>query len=70
MRLQGKMGEKLQRVLIPLYVTHPHPDCSQELCSEPSVPARTEGRSLESRAPPKHPHKSPEGERFLYLFIQ
>ncbi|XP_026376728.2 rho guanine nucleotide exchange factor 15 [Ursus arctos] len=36
-------------------------DCSQELCSEPSVPARTEGRSLESRAPPKHPHKSPEG---------
>ncbi|XP_040485950.1 rho guanine nucleotide exchange factor 15 isoform X4 [Ursus maritimus] len=36
-------------------------DCSQELCSEPSAPARTEGRSLESRAPPKHPHKSPEG---------
>ncbi|XP_034845459.1 rho guanine nucleotide exchange factor 15 isoform X1 [Mirounga leonina] len=36
-------------------------DCSQELCSEPSALARTEGRSLESRAPPKHPHKSPEG---------
>ncbi|XP_072586392.1 rho guanine nucleotide exchange factor 15 [Vulpes vulpes] len=36
-------------------------DCSQELCSEPSVPARTEGRGLESRAPPRHPLKSPEG---------
>ncbi|XP_025720045.2 rho guanine nucleotide exchange factor 15 [Callorhinus ursinus] len=36
-------------------------DCSQELCSEPSALARTEGRSLESRAPRKHPHKSPEG---------
>ncbi|XP_046531155.1 rho guanine nucleotide exchange factor 15 [Equus quagga] len=36
-------------------------DCSQELCSEPSAPSKTEGRSLESRAPPKHLHKSPEG---------
>uniref|UniRef100_U3DQV0 Rho guanine nucleotide exchange factor 15 n=1 Tax=Callithrix jacchus TaxID=9483 RepID=U3DQV0_CALJA len=36
-------------------------DCSQELCSEPSVPAKTEGRSLESRATPKHLHKTPEG---------
>ncbi|XP_019600777.1 rho guanine nucleotide exchange factor 15 isoform X2 [Rhinolophus sinicus] len=36
-------------------------DCSQDLCSEPSAPAKTEGRSLESRAPPKHLHKSPEG---------
>lgn len=36
-------------------------DCSQELCSEPSAPARTEGRGLESRAPPRHPLKSPEG---------
>lgn len=65
MRLQGKMGEKLKRVSIPLCVTRPQPDCSQELCSEPSAAARTEGRRLESRAPPKHPHKSPEGEKFL-----
>ncbi|KAM5215018.1 rho guanine nucleotide exchange factor 15 isoform 1-T2 [Hipposideros larvatus] len=36
-------------------------DCSQDLCSEPSAPANTEGRSLESKAPPKHLHKSPEG---------
>ncbi|XP_057572323.1 rho guanine nucleotide exchange factor 15 isoform X2 [Hippopotamus amphibius kiboko] len=36
-------------------------DCSQELCSEPSTPAKSEGRNLESRAPPKHLHKSPEG---------
>ncbi|XP_058415727.1 rho guanine nucleotide exchange factor 15 isoform X1 [Diceros bicornis minor] len=36
-------------------------DCSQELCSEPSAPAKTEGRSLQSRAAPKHLHKSPEG---------
>ncbi|XP_042526728.1 rho guanine nucleotide exchange factor 15 [Dipodomys spectabilis] len=36
-------------------------ECSQELCSEPSTPSKTEGRVLESRAPPKHLHKSPEG---------
>nr|XP_054312751.1 rho guanine nucleotide exchange factor 15 isoform X2 [Pongo pygmaeus] len=36
-------------------------DCSQELCSESSAPAKTEGRSLESRAAPKHLHKTPEG---------
>uniref|UniRef100_A0A8C3WYM4 Rho guanine nucleotide exchange factor 15 n=1 Tax=Catagonus wagneri TaxID=51154 RepID=A0A8C3WYM4_9CETA len=36
-------------------------DCSQELCSEPSTPTKAEGRNLESRAPPKHMHKSPEG---------
>ncbi|XP_011357237.1 rho guanine nucleotide exchange factor 15 [Pteropus vampyrus] len=36
-------------------------DCSQDLCSESSAPAKTEGRSLESRAHPKHLHKSPEG---------
>ncbi|XP_021569640.1 rho guanine nucleotide exchange factor 15 [Carlito syrichta] len=36
-------------------------DCSQELCSEPSTPVKTEGQSLESRAAPKHLHKSPEG---------
>ncbi|XP_057392696.1 rho guanine nucleotide exchange factor 15 isoform X3 [Balaenoptera acutorostrata] len=36
-------------------------DCSQELCSETSTPAKTEGRNLESRAPHKHLHKSPEG---------
>ncbi|XP_062968820.1 rho guanine nucleotide exchange factor 15 [Cynocephalus volans] len=36
-------------------------DCSQELCSEPAAPVKTEGRNLESRAPPKHLHKSPEG---------
>ncbi|KAF6298014.1 Rho guanine nucleotide exchange factor 15 [Rhinolophus ferrumequinum] len=36
-------------------------DCSQDLCSETSAPAKTEGRGLESRAPPKHLHKSPEG---------
>ncbi|XP_036124588.1 rho guanine nucleotide exchange factor 15 [Molossus molossus] len=36
-------------------------DCSQDLCSETSAPAKTEGQSLESRAPPKHLHKSPEG---------
>ncbi|XP_042772306.1 rho guanine nucleotide exchange factor 15 isoform X3 [Panthera leo] len=36
-------------------------DCSQELCSESSAPARTEARSLESRALPRHLHKSPEG---------
>ncbi|XP_012511204.1 PREDICTED: rho guanine nucleotide exchange factor 15 [Propithecus coquereli] len=36
-------------------------DCSQELCSELSAPSKTEGRSLESRAAPKHLHKSPEG---------
>uniref|UniRef100_A0A7N9CR71 Rho guanine nucleotide exchange factor 15 n=1 Tax=Macaca fascicularis TaxID=9541 RepID=A0A7N9CR71_MACFA len=36
-------------------------DCSQEMCSESSTPAKTEGRSLESRAAPKHLHKTPEG---------
>ncbi|XP_045380813.2 rho guanine nucleotide exchange factor 15 isoform X1 [Camelus bactrianus] len=36
-------------------------DCSQELCSEPSTPTKTEGRSPEPRAPLKHLHKSPEG---------
>ncbi|XP_059524642.1 rho guanine nucleotide exchange factor 15 [Myotis daubentonii] len=36
-------------------------ECSQDLCSEPSTPAKTEGQGLESRAPPKHLHKSPEG---------
>ncbi|XP_007950538.1 rho guanine nucleotide exchange factor 15 [Orycteropus afer afer] len=36
-------------------------ECSQELCSEPSTPVKTEGRSLVSRAPPKPLHKSPEG---------
>ncbi|XP_077022041.1 rho guanine nucleotide exchange factor 15 isoform X1 [Tamandua tetradactyla] len=36
-------------------------DCSQELCPEPSAPAKTEGWNLESRGPPKHLHKSPEG---------
>uniref|UniRef100_A0A8D1LF16 DH domain-containing protein n=1 Tax=Sus scrofa TaxID=9823 RepID=A0A8D1LF16_PIG len=36
-------------------------DCPQELCSEPSTPTKAEGRNLESRAPPKHLHKSPEG---------
>ncbi|KAM6164851.1 rho guanine nucleotide exchange factor 15 [Rhynchocyon petersi] len=36
-------------------------ECSQELCSEPSTPANTEGRSLVPKGPPKHPHKSPEG---------
>ncbi|XP_017535912.1 rho guanine nucleotide exchange factor 15 isoform X1 [Manis javanica] len=36
-------------------------DCSQELCSESSVPVKSEGRSLESRAPPRHLHKGPEG---------
>ncbi|KAF4012362.1 hypothetical protein G4228_003474 [Cervus hanglu yarkandensis] len=35
-------------------------DCSQELCSEPSTPTKTEGRNVESRAPPKHLHKNPE----------
>ncbi|XP_073902992.1 rho guanine nucleotide exchange factor 15 isoform X2 [Castor canadensis] len=38
-------------------------ECSQELCSEPSTPAKTEGRGPESRVPPKHPHKSPEGPK-------
>ncbi|XP_048222144.1 rho guanine nucleotide exchange factor 15 isoform X1 [Perognathus longimembris pacificus] len=36
-------------------------ECSQELCSEPSTPSKTEGRGLESRVPPKNLHKSPEG---------
>ncbi|XP_045426181.1 rho guanine nucleotide exchange factor 15 [Lemur catta] len=36
-------------------------DCSQELCSELSAPSKTEGRSQESKAAPKHLHKSPEG---------
>ncbi|KAM8818593.1 rho guanine nucleotide exchange factor 15 [Rhynchonycteris naso] len=36
-------------------------DCSQDLCPEPSTPAKTEGQSLESKAPSKHLHKSPEG---------
>ncbi|XP_021068303.1 rho guanine nucleotide exchange factor 15 isoform X1 [Mus pahari] len=36
-------------------------ECSQELCSEPSTPSKTEGPSLESKAPRKHLHKNPEG---------
>ncbi|XP_054431660.1 rho guanine nucleotide exchange factor 15 [Pteronotus mesoamericanus] len=36
-------------------------DCSQDLCSEPYVPAKTEGQSPEPRTPTKHLHKSPEG---------
>ncbi|XP_004684667.1 PREDICTED: rho guanine nucleotide exchange factor 15 isoform X2 [Condylura cristata] len=36
-------------------------DCSQELCSEPSTPVKTEPRNLESRGPLKHLHKNPEG---------
>uniref|UniRef100_A0A8D2CRY0 Rho guanine nucleotide exchange factor 15 n=1 Tax=Sciurus vulgaris TaxID=55149 RepID=A0A8D2CRY0_SCIVU len=36
-------------------------ECSQELCSEPSTPAKSEGQMLESRAPSKQLHKSPEG---------
>lgn len=36
-------------------------ECSQELCSEPSIPSKTEGQSLESKAPRKHLHKNPEG---------
>ncbi|XP_038941364.1 rho guanine nucleotide exchange factor 15 isoform X1 [Rattus norvegicus] len=36
-------------------------ECSQELCSEPSTPSKTEGQSLESKAPRKHLHKNPEG---------
>ncbi|XP_006863471.1 PREDICTED: rho guanine nucleotide exchange factor 15 [Chrysochloris asiatica] len=36
-------------------------ECSQEICSESSTPAKTEGRSLVSRSPPKHRHKGPEG---------
>lgn len=36
-------------------------ECSQELCSEPSTPAKIEGPGVESRAPAKHLHKSPEG---------
>ncbi|XP_027802765.1 rho guanine nucleotide exchange factor 15 isoform X1 [Marmota flaviventris] len=36
-------------------------ECSQELCSEPSTPVKTEARILESRAPSKQLHKSPEG---------
>lgn len=36
-------------------------ECSQELCSEPSTSSKTEGQSLESKAPRKHLHKNPEG---------
>ncbi|XP_055971083.1 rho guanine nucleotide exchange factor 15 [Sorex fumeus] len=36
-------------------------DCSQELCSESSALAKNEAQSLESKAPLKHLHKSPEG---------
>lgn len=36
-------------------------ECSQELCSEPSTPSKTEGQSLESKVPRKHLHKNPEG---------
>ncbi|KAL1779218.1 rho guanine nucleotide exchange factor 15 [Sigmodon hispidus] len=36
-------------------------ECSQELCSESSISSKTEGQSLESKAPRKHPHKNPEG---------
>eukprot|EP00073_Rattus_norvegicus_P038749 XP_008766013.1 PREDICTED: rho guanine nucleotide exchange factor 15 isoform X3 [Rattus norvegicus] len=45
-------------------------ECSQELCSEPSTPSKTEGQSLESKAPRKHLHKNPEGEQefFIYSF--
>ncbi|XP_027628939.1 rho guanine nucleotide exchange factor 15 isoform X1 [Tupaia chinensis] len=43
-------------------------ECSQELCSEPSTPDKTESRSLESSAPLKHLHKNPEGERVFHVF--
>ncbi|KAM5274186.1 rho guanine nucleotide exchange factor 15 [Ctenodactylus gundi] len=36
-------------------------ECSQELCSEPSSPTKTDGQDLETRAPTKHLHKGPEG---------
>ncbi|XP_057632665.1 rho guanine nucleotide exchange factor 15 [Chionomys nivalis] len=36
-------------------------ECSQELNSESSIPSKTEGQSLDSKAPRKHPHKNPEG---------
>ncbi|CAK7317167.1 Rho guanine nucleotide exchange factor 15 [Vulpes lagopus] len=53
--------------LSPLRAPFPAPQIPSmrtvELCSEPSAPARTEGQGLESRAPPRHPLKSPEGDR-------
>lgn len=71
MNLEGKYGGEAKYSLDPaVNVTPPQPECSQDLCSEPSTPAKTEGQSLESRAPPKHLHKSPEGERVFYFFIQ
>lgn len=36
-------------------------ECSQELCSEPSTPSKTEGQSLEPKPPRKHLPKNPEG---------
>ncbi|XP_036884120.1 rho guanine nucleotide exchange factor 15 [Sturnira hondurensis] len=36
-------------------------DCSQDLCSEPYMPAKAEAQSPVSQAPTKHLHKSPEG---------
>ncbi|XP_050018676.1 rho guanine nucleotide exchange factor 15 isoform X2 [Alexandromys fortis] len=36
-------------------------ECSQELSSESPTPSKTEGQSLDSKAPRKHPHKNPEG---------
>lgn len=36
-------------------------ECSHELCSEPPTPTKTEGPGVESRAPAKRLHKSPEG---------
>ncbi|XP_004638512.1 rho guanine nucleotide exchange factor 15 [Octodon degus] len=36
-------------------------ECSQELSSEPPTPTKTEGLGVESRAPAKRLHKSPEG---------
>ncbi|XP_075848206.1 rho guanine nucleotide exchange factor 15 isoform X1 [Microtus pennsylvanicus] len=36
-------------------------ECSQELSSESPPPSKTEGQSLDSKAPRKHPHKNPEG---------
>ncbi|XP_006899217.1 PREDICTED: rho guanine nucleotide exchange factor 15 [Elephantulus edwardii] len=36
-------------------------ECSQDLCSVPSTPTKTERQSLASKGPSKHLHKSPEG---------
>lgn len=50
--------------------TLPSPECSQELCAEPSTPSKPEGQSLESKGPRKHPHKNPEGEGAFHPVIQ